>query len=234
MSRLILDLDGTLVDSVYQHVYSWHLALQSCGFDLPMWQIHRKIGMAGGLLIRALSNELGASIDEATKQRLESRHSEEFAKIRPTVAPFPGARELLQTLQRTKTPFAIATSGDKPDVQPMLQPLGIDENDVPVVFKGDAPLPKPDPGLLLAAAAKLPDSSEETFVVGDSVWDMLASRRAHFLGIGVLTGGYGESELTAAGAYRVYADPAQILQHLHEIGIVTEATWNGNATATKT
>jgi phosphoglycolate phosphatase-like HAD superfamily hydrolase len=104
---------------------------------------------------------------------------------------------------------------------------------VPITFKADAPLPKPDPGLLLAAAAKLPES-QETFVVGDSVWDMLAARRAHFLGIGLLTGGYGESELTAAGAYRVYADPQQMLSHLHEIGVLTEATWNGNATATKT
>jgi phosphoglycolate phosphatase-like HAD superfamily hydrolase len=105
---------------------------------------------------------------------------------------------------------------------------------VPVVFKSDAPLPKPDPGLLLAAAAKLPGSSQETMVAGDSVWDMLAARRAHFLGIGLLTGGYGESELTAAGAYRVYADPAQMLQHLHEVGVVTEEAWNGNVTATKT
>ncbi|HKU67421.1 MAG TPA: HAD family hydrolase [Candidatus Baltobacteraceae bacterium] len=233
MARFILDLDGTLVDSVYQHVLAWHVALQSCGYDLPMWQIHRKIGMSGGLLIRALSSELGVPIDEAAKKRLEYRHSEEFARLRDGVAPFPGARELLQTLRRAKVPFAIATSGDRSDVEPLLRLVDAHEN-VPVTFKDDAPLPKPDPGLLLAAAAKLPQATEETMVLGDSVWDMLAARRAHFLGIGLLTGGYGESELSAAGAYRVYADPAQMLAHLHEIGVVTEATWNGNATATKT
>lgn len=232
MTRIILDLDGTLVDSVYQHVLAWHLALQSCGYDLPMWQIHRKIGMSGGLLIAALSRELGTTIDDATHKRLEARHSQEFERLRSTVAPFPGARELLQTLRRVDVPFAIATSGEKSDVEPLARL--IDAQDVPTVFKSDAPLPKPDPGLLLAAAAKLPSSSEETIVVGDSVWDMLAARRAHFLGIGLLTGGYGESELTAAGAYRVYADPAQMLEHLHEIGVVTEAKWNGNATAMKT
>jgi HAD superfamily hydrolase (TIGR01549 family) len=232
MARIILDLDGTLVDSVYQHVLAWHFALQSCGFDLPMWQIHRKIGMSGGLLIHALGNELGRRIDEQTRRRLESRHSEEFSKLRSTIAPFPGARELLEVLRHAGVPVAIATSGDRADVEPLQRLVGAEN--VPTVFKSDAKLPKPDPGLLLAAAAKLPDSSQETFVVGDSVWDILAARRARFLGIGLLTGGYGESELTAAGAYRVYADPAQMLAHLHEVGIVTEATWNGNATATKT
>ncbi len=233
MARFILDLDGTLVDSVYQHVYAWHIALQSSGYDLPMWQIHRKIGMSGGLLIRGLANELGTPIDESARKALESRHSQEFARMRSTIAPFPGARELLKTLKRANVPFAIATSGDKSDVEPLLRLVDLEES-VPVIFKSDAPLPKPDPGLLLAAAAKLPNSSEDTLVVGDSVWDMLASRRAHFLGIGLLTGGYAESELTAAGAYRVYADPAHMLAHLHEIGVVTEATWNGNVTATKT
>jgi HAD superfamily hydrolase (TIGR01549 family) len=232
VARFILDLDGTLVDSVYQHVYAWHVALQSCGYDLPMWQIHRKIGMSGGLLIRSLSNELGQPIGEAAKKSLESRHSQEFARLRETIAPFPGARELLQALKAASVPFAIATSGDRSDVEPLLRLVDAHEG-VPITFKADAPLPKPDPGLLLAAVAKLPES-QETFVVGDSVWDMLAARRAHFLGIGLLTGGYGESELTAAGAYRVYADPQQMLSHLHEIGVLTEATWNGNATATKT
>jgi HAD superfamily hydrolase (TIGR01549 family) len=232
VARFILDLDGTLVDSVYQHVYAWHVAMQSCGYDLPMWQIHRKIGMSGGLLIRSLSNELGQPIGEAAKKSLESRHSQEFARLRETIAPFPGARELLQALKAASVPFAIATSGDRSDVEPLLRLVDAHEG-VPITFKADAPLPKPDPGLLLAAAAKLPES-QETFVVGDSVWDMLAARRAHFLGIGLLTGGYGESELTAAGAYRVYADPQQMLSHLHEIGVLTEATWNGNATATKT
>lgn len=232
MTRFILDLDGTLVDSVYQHVLAWHTALQSCGYDLPMWQIHRKIGMSGGLLIRGLSNELGVIIDDSSRKQLESRHSQEFARLRESIAPFPGARELLQKLKQANVPVAIATSGDRSDVEPLLRLVDAHEG-IPVTFKGDASLPKPDPGLLLAAAAKLPDSPE-TMVVGDSVWDMLAARRAHFLGIGLLTGGYGESELSAAGAYRVYADPAQMLAHLHEIGVVTEATWNGNATATKT
>jgi HAD superfamily hydrolase (TIGR01509 family) len=221
VARFILDLDGTLVDSVYQHVLAWHFALHSCGFDLPVCRVHRKIGMSGGLLLRALANELGARIDETMNKRLESRHSEEFARLRSTIAPLPGARGLLQTLHRAKVPFAIATGGDRADVEPLLK-LVDPPAQTPLTFKADASNPKPDPGLLLAAAAKLPDSSQETLVVGDSVWDMLAARRAHFLGVGLLTGGYSESELTAAGAFRVYADPKDLLAHIHEIGVMTE------------
>lgn len=232
MARFILDLDGTLVDSVYQHVLAWHIALQSCGFDLPMWKIHRKIGMSGGALMHALALEVGKPLDEPLQKRLQQRHSQEFARLRETITPFPGARKLLETFRRERVHFAIATSGDRHDVEELARMVGA--QDVPTVFKGDAPRPKPDPGLLLAAAAKLPEPSQETLVVGDSVWDMLAARRAHFLGVGLLTGGYGESELTTAGAFRVYADPAQLLDHLHEVGVVTEETWNGNATATRT
>lgn len=233
MARFILDLDGTLVDSVYAHVYAWDIALKSCGLDLPMWQIHRKIGMSGGLLIRALSNELGRGIDDDLRERIQKRHSEEFARMRPRLTPLPGAQTLLDALASAQVPFAIATSGDREDVEPLLDLLNLPKG-VPVTYKSDAKLPKPDPGLLLAASKKLPDSSQETMVVGDSVWDMLAARRAHFLGVGLLTGGYAESELSAAGAYRVYADPAQMVAHLHEIGVVTEGTWNGSVTATKT
>jgi HAD superfamily hydrolase (TIGR01549 family) len=216
MARFIFDLDGTLVDSVYQHVLAWHTALQACDLDLALWQIHRKIGMSGGLLFDALEGELGRSLDERVRDRLNERHSEEFKTMRSRIMPLPGAPELLSDLSSGGVPFAIATSGDRQDVEPFLKLAGVPAG-TPTVFKDDAKLPKPDPGLLLAAAAKLPECGE-TIVVGDSVWDMLAGRRAHFLGVGVLTGGYAESELTEAGAYRVYADPVQVRAHLYEIG----------------
>src|SRR5690348_4120789 len=89
----ILDLDGTLVDSVYQHVFAWHTALRECGYDLNMWRIHRKIGMSGALLLRALSEELGSELDDEARKRVEQKHSEEFAKLRPAIRPFPEVRE---------------------------------------------------------------------------------------------------------------------------------------------
>lgn len=218
MPAFILDLDGTLVDSVYQHVLAWHSALRECGFDLGMWRIHRKIGMSGALLLRALSEELGRELDDETRERVEKAHSEEFAKLRPAIRPFPEVRELLDDFKANGTPYAIATSGDLHDVQPLIDLVGLPP-EIPIVSKQDAPNPKPDPRLFLKAAEKLGVPSEETLVVGDSVWDMLAARRAHFLGIGLLTGGYGESEMTGAGAFRVYADPAQMRRHLYEAGI---------------
>jgi HAD superfamily hydrolase (TIGR01549 family) len=214
----IFDLDGTLVDSVYQHVFAWQFALRECGIDLGLWRIHRKIGMSGGLLLRALSDEVGREFDDAMRKRLEQLHSEEFARLRPRIKPFPESNELLAGLREERIPFAIATSGDLKDVQPLLDLLELPD-DVPIVSKKDAPNPKPDPTLFLKAAEMLHSRSEDTLVVGDSIWDMLAARRAHFLGIGLLTGGYGESEMSAAGAFRVYADPAQMRRHLYEAGI---------------
>jgi HAD superfamily hydrolase (TIGR01549 family) len=214
----ILDLDGTLVDSVYQHVFAWQKALQECGYDLPLWRIHRKIGMSGALLMNALALELGETLDEAISKRLEGIHSSEFARLRPTIKPFAGVRELLELFRNNGVRCAIATSGHRRDVQPLLEMIGIG-NEVPVVAKEEAQNPKPDPELFLKAAQAVGSRSEETIVVGDSVWDMLAARRAHFLGVGLLTGGYAESEMTAAGAYRVFADPEQLRHHLHEMGV---------------
>lgn len=226
MTAFILDLDGTLIDSVYQHVLAWHTALRQCGYDLPMWRIHRKIGMSGGILMRALEVELGQGIDESTSKRLEKIHSDEFERLRPTMQPFRGVREMLQTFARNDIPYAIASSGHRKDAEPSLAALGIGD-DVPVLTKEDAENPKPDPQLFLKAAQRLRTKSESTVVVGDAVWDMLAARRAHFLGVGLLTGGYAESELTGAGAYRVFADPEQLRQHLYETGVNIRANDNG-------
>ena len=218
MPAFIFDLDGTLVDSVYQHVFAWHSALRQCGIDMGMWRIHRKIGMSGGLLLRALSDETGREFDESMRLRLEQLHTGEFARLRPQISAFSEVEELLNDLKRDGHPFAIATSGDLKDVQPLLDLLHLPD-DVPIISKKDANNPKPDPALFLKAAARLGSRSEDTLVVGDSVWDMLAAQRAHFLGIGLLTGGYGESEMTSAGAFRVYADPAHMRRHLYEAGI---------------
>ena len=174
--------------------------------------------MSGRLLMHALSSELGKPLDRPAATQLEARHAAEFKKLRDTVRPFPGTRELLSDLREGGIPYAIATSGGLDEARPMLDMLSIPE-DVPIVSKADAPTPKPDPRLFLIAAEKLGTASEETMVIGDSVWDMLAARRAHFLGIGLLTGGYGEEELAQAGAYRVYADPAEFRAHLYECGV---------------
>lgn len=218
MPAFIFDLDGTLADSVYQHVIAWHTALRECGLEIAMWRLHRKIGMSGALLLRAFADEAGRDFDDALKSRLEHLHTEHFARLRGGIKAFPEVPELFADLQKRDLKFAIATSGDLKDVQPLLDLAQVPRG-VPVISKKDAPNPKPDPALFLKAAEKLGSRSEDTIVVGDSVWDMLAARRAQFLGIGLLTGGYGESEMTGAGAFRVFADPAQLRRHLYEAGI---------------
>ncbi len=222
MPAFVFDLDGTLVDSVYQHVLAWHRALRSEDIHLSVWRIHRKIGMSGGLIVRALTREIGRDIDEQTATRLKDREAAEYEKLALAVEPLPGAKELLQELTRLKVPWAIATSGSMSTAKPALALLDIPTN-VPIITRDDVDRAKPDPDLFLAAAKALGSDSTETMVVGDSVWDMLAARRAHFLGIGILAGGYAEEELQQSGAYRVYSDPGDMLAHLDEMGVRGEA-----------
>jgi HAD superfamily hydrolase (TIGR01549 family) len=215
---LLFDLDGTLVDSVYQHVAAWHEALSSSGIELSVWRIHRKIGMSGGLFVRGLMRELGRTLDPAVFDEVRRRHAKAYAARFDEVVPLPGARELLATLTELGAPWAIATSGGRDVADQTLSLLDIPAH-VPVVTRDEVQHAKPDPDLFLRAAEKLGAPITMSMVVGDSVWDLLAARRAGALGVGVLSGGYGEDELQSAGAYRVYEDPRDLLAHLDEIGI---------------
>lgn len=215
---LIFDLDGTLVDSVYQHVLAWHEALQEAGIELAVWRIHRRIGMSGGLFTRALLRETGRELDEALLARLQERHREAYRRRIGEVRPLPGARRLLARLGELGCRYAIATSGRSGTAGPAIEMLGVPEG-TPIVTRDLVPHAKPDPDLFLEAVRQLNVAVEHAVVVGDSVWDMLAAQRARTLGIGLLSGGYGTDELERAGAYRVYEDPADLLAHLDEIGV---------------
>jgi len=215
---LLFDLDGTLIDSVYQHVLAWHKALEELGLSLAVWRIHRRIGMSGGLLVQALGREIGHRVTPELAQKLQELHAAMYEHYQGAIPPLPGARELLQQLSRTHVPFAIATSGRREGAQSALEGLGIGP-EVPVITRQEVQRAKPDPDLFLAAAQRLNVPIAKAMVVGDSVWDLLAARRAGCLGIGLLSGGYGKEELQQVGAYRVYQDPADLLNHLDEIGI---------------
>lgn len=217
-TAFLLDLDGTLVDSVYEHVLAWHEALNTEGFELSVWRIHRKIGMSGGLLTNMLLRETGLDIDPERIDRLQRLHAAAFARYSGRVQPLPGAKNLLAELRRADIPFAIATSGRIETARPALNELAVDLDTVPVITRDQVRHGKPDPDLFLAAADCLGVSIETATVVGDSVWDMLAARRARALAIGLLSGGYGREELERAGACRVYEDPADLLRHIDEVG----------------
>jgi HAD superfamily hydrolase (TIGR01509 family) len=214
----LFDLDGTLVDSVYQHVLAWREALEQGGISLSVWRIHRRIGMSGGLLVDALLREVGHQVSRAESERLRQLHAEAYVRLSGQVRPLPGARELLEHLTRGGVPWAIATSGYRTSAQPALDMLGVGPG-VTVITRDQVRRAKPDPDLFVAAAEGLGVSVESSVVVGDSVWDLLAARRARALGMGLLSGGYGEDELNRAGAYRVYQDPDDLLRHLDEVGV---------------
>ena len=215
---LIFDLDGTLVDSVYQHVLAWRAALEQANIDLSVWRIHRRMGMSGGLMINALSRETGRAIDAEQAEKLQSVHMHEYLRHVSQVRPLPGTRQLLKKLTDLAVPWAIATSGHMESARPTLDLLSLDPN-VIIITRDQVRFAKPDPDLFLAAAERLGVDIESSIVVGDSVWDQLAARRARALGVGLLSGGYGQEELERAGAYRVYNDPADLLDHLDEVGV---------------
>lgn len=214
----LFDLDGTLMDSVYQHVLAWHEAMSAVGISVSVWTIHRRIGMSGGLMANAVLHETGHAVTADEASRLIRLHSEAYARMTSKIRPLPGARELLAHLTNVGVPWTIATSGRIEVARPTLEALGVGP-EVPVVTRDQVAHAKPDPDLFLAAAARLGVPITDAIVVGDSVWDLLAAQRARALGIGLLSGGYGQDELERAGAYRVYKDPADLLLHLDEVGI---------------
>jgi len=214
----LFDLDGTLIDSVYQHVIAWRSALSAIGIDLSVWRIHRRIGMSGGLFVQALLRETGRSLSADDIQELQQAHAVEYRKQLGSVTALPGARELLAALTEAGVRWGIATSGYAATARPALELLALPE-DTPMVTRDMVRHAKPDPDLFLACAALLDVEPRHAMVVGDSVWDLLAARRAGALGIGLQSGGYGREELERAGAFRVYGDPAEMLARLDEAGV---------------
>ena len=217
-TAFLFDLDGTLVDNVYEHVLAWREALSVIGGELPAWRVHRGIGMSGGLLSAELLRATGQALTDAQIERLQDLHGEAFARLRDRLRPLPGARELLAYLSDTGVPWAIATSGRRENAQPALELLDVPDH-VPIVSREQAAHAKPDPDLVLAAAEALDVAIGDAFIVGDSLWDLLAARRAGALGIGLLGGGIAADELQRACPYRIYDDPADLLRHIDQVGI---------------
>jgi HAD superfamily hydrolase (TIGR01509 family) len=216
-TAFLFDLDGTLVDSVYHHVLAWHDALTAEGIKLSVWRIHRKIGMSGGLFANILLRETGLDITQERLDRLRKYHAEAYNQRSKSIPPLPGARELLANLNENRIPWAIATSGRMETARPNIENLGVDPDRATVVTRDQVRYAKPDPDLFVEAARRLGLPVGTCTVVGDSIWDMLAARRARALGVGLLSGGYGQDELERAGAYRVYEDPADMLKHIDEV-----------------
>jgi HAD superfamily hydrolase (TIGR01509 family) len=219
VTALIFDLDGTLIDTVYAHVFAWQRALAEAGMAIDGWRIHRRIGMSGGLFTRAVARELGRSLTPGEAESLQRRHGQLFRELLPERRPLPGAVDLLRLLRDQKVIHGIATSGRRPEIDASLDALGVGGETV-VVERGDVERAKPAPDLFLECRRRLGVAAGEYYVVGDAVWDLLAARRAGMLSVGLLSGGYGEDELVRAGAFRVYQDPADLKASLDELGVM--------------
>jgi HAD superfamily hydrolase (TIGR01549 family) len=212
----VFDLDGTLIDSVYQHVIAWSEAITSEGLSLPISRIHRKIGMSSELFEKQLFKELGG-VSAETMTRVKERQAEGFSRQEPQIQPLPGASALLEALNEAGIPWAIATSGSPDATALNLKKLRIDSAKATVLTGSDVSQGKPEPDVFLASAERLGVPIERVYIVGDSTWDLLGARRCHALGLGLKSGGVGEEELQRAGAIRVYEDPGDLLDHLDEL-----------------
>jgi HAD superfamily hydrolase (TIGR01509 family) len=220
MPALIFDLDGTLVDTVYAHVFSWQKAFLEADMSIDGWRIHRKIGMSGGLFTRAVGREIGHELSDDEARELQANHDRLFREMLPAHErrPLPGAKEILVALRERGVTHGIATSGSRPGIDASLDALDVPD-DMVIIQRGDVARAKPEPDLFLECAKRLEVEPEDCYVIGDAVWDLLAARRARMLSIGLLSGGYGADELLGAGAFRVYRDAAELQSSLDELGV---------------
>jgi beta-phosphoglucomutase-like phosphatase (HAD superfamily) len=168
MQALIFDLDGTLVDTVYAHVFAWQRALAEAGLAVDGWRIHRRIGMSGGLFTRAIGREVGRDLRPEEAEALQRRHGELFRQFLPERRRLPGAAEPLAHLRAAKIPHGVATSDRRPEIDASLAALGVGA-ETPVVARGDVSRAKPEPDLFLACRERLAVRSEDCYVVGDAV-----------------------------------------------------------------
>jgi HAD superfamily hydrolase (TIGR01549 family) len=215
---ILFDLDGTLIDTAYHHVTAWAAALRDAGMVVPEWKIHRRIGMSGQSLVHQLAREHGLRSSKLDVEQLEKKHDTVFDKSRSSIQPLPGAERLLRHLGQLGVKWAIATTGGKTQTKKLLRTLRIPAKAV-VITGDDVARAKPSPDVFVAAAKHLSVPLEHCIVVGDSIWDMLAAGRRRALSVGLLSGGYSQAELEQAGAFRVYADPADMLEHIEDVGL---------------
>ncbi len=215
---ILFDLDGTLVDTAYEHVLAWSTALRDAGFIVPDWKIHRRVGMSGKSMLRQLFREHQANRRKLSVDALEAKHDAVFNKLSRHVRPLPGAQELPRHLTRRAVRWAIATTGNKKQTIRLLRSLKIPANTV-IATGDDVAKAKPSPDVFVLAAERLGVPIENCIVTGDSIWDMLAAGRRRALAVGILAGGYSQEELEQSGAFRVYSDPADMLLHLEDLGI---------------
>jgi len=207
----VLDVDGTLVDTVYQHTMAWATAFGEVDVDVPLWRLHRAVGIGGD---RYVAEVAGDDVERRHGDRLRDRHDELFGREIDRVRPLPGAPELLRELGDRGLKVVMASSGVAEHTERLLRLVGADRTSQGATSSSDVDQSKPAPDLIEAAIEKV--DGDRAVVVGDAVWDVTAAVNAGVRSIGLLSGGFGEGELRAAGADQVFADAQDLLDHLDE------------------
>jgi HAD superfamily hydrolase (TIGR01509 family) len=213
----VLDVDGTLVDSNYQHALAWYRAFRSLEETFPVWRIHRRIGMGGDRLVAALG---GDDLEARIGDEARARWVREADPLMAEVAPLPGARELIEALKNRGHRVVLASSGKPHHVERALDLLDVRGLVDGWTTSADVESTKPAPDLLFVALEKIGEPRDAPSVVdGDSVYDVEAAKKAGMPAIVVRSGGFGDDELRAAGAVAIYDTPADLTAALDETAL---------------
>ncbi len=214
----VLDVDGTLVDTNYQHALAWYRALRSLGETYPIWRIHRLIGMGGDQLVAALA---GDEVEERIGDEARDRWVAEFDRLIDEVAVLPGARELLVELRERGHRVVLASSGKAQHVDHFLDLLDAREVAEDWTTSDDVEASKPAPDLLQVALRKLGEPLDAPSVmIGDSVFDVQAAQGAGMPAVVVRSGGFGDDELRDAGAVAIVDTPAELREALDDLDVL--------------
>jgi HAD superfamily hydrolase (TIGR01509 family) len=213
MATAVLDIDGTLVDTNYQHAVAWYRAFRAYGFVLPLWRIHRHIGMGGDQLVAALAGE---GFDREQGDAVRAAETVLYAQLIAEVEPLEGARKLIEDLKANGHTVVLASSAKPEELEHYLTLLDARALVDDWTDSGDVERTKPEPDLLGAALEKAGAKPQDAVMIGDSVWDCQAAKRAKVRSIGVLTGGFSEDELAEAGASAVFTSVDELRTRLDE------------------
>ena len=213
MGTAVLDIDGTLVDTNYHHAIAWYRAFRQHGIVLPLWRIHRHIGMGGDQLVAALAGE---GFDREQGDDVRAAEKVLYMELIHEVEPLEGARKLIEDLKGNGHTVVLASSAKTEELEHYLTLLDARSLADDWTDSSDVEATKPEPDLLLAALAKVDARPKDAVMIGDSVWDCRAAKRAGVRSVGVLTGGFSEDELTEAGASRVCASVEDLRHSLDD------------------
>jgi HAD superfamily hydrolase (TIGR01509 family) len=223
IEAVLFDIDGTLVDSNYLHVHAWYRAFADVGVHVDAWRIHRSIGLDGDTLVATLAEDA----DDDTRARAKDLNSQYYKELASLLRPLPGARGLLEAVEKLGVQVVLATSAPEDELDILREVLDCDHLVSAMTSSADVDTAKPRPDIINVALERAGVNAAHAVFVGDAVWDVEACKRAGVVTIGLLSGGVSKCELEEAGAHQVFDDPLHLCQHLDDTPIAALANLVG-------